>query len=231
MSPGRKGNTMNKARKEMVAIPEVAWTHVRIECGKVARRFHLNEDDRAELESHIRCEVRMAMAEKCDPRKGKPYTFIQRIVRNQLCTWMAKETRRRDDFCALAEALAAQKAKKALCAPDGRNDSVDDTSYSAEDRWDRGEIEPEPVANGETPWDPSGYARHLRNLEVRETVAELEGRSRAICERILKGYSLRETCRRMRCGSKKFFLELWPACKRDFIAKAHELGKRFEDEM
>lgn len=212
------------------AIPEVAWTHISIECGKVARRFHLNEDDREELESHIRCEVRMAMARKFNPKKGRPYTFVQRVVRNQLCTWMDRETRRRNDFCDLAIATAIQKAKKARRIPDGRNDSVDDTTYSDEDRWSHGEHLPEEVANGDAEWDQTGYSRYLRNFEVRQVVALLEGRSRRICERILDGYSLRETCKAMRCGSKRFFMEFWPECKRDFIAKMRELGKQFGGE-
>ena len=71
-----KGSRASKRKQEMrknnnaVAIPEVAEKHIRIECGKVARRFHLNEDDREELESHVGCEVRLAVARGYDPRKG-----------------------------------------------------------------------------------------------------------------------------------------------------------------
>lgn len=224
---------MNKRVKKnnAVAIPEVAWKHIKIECGKVARRFHLNDDDRADLESHVRCEVRIAMVTKFDPRRGKPYTFIQRVVKNQLCTWMEKETRRRNDFCSLAKAEALHAAQKARTLSGGLNDSVDDTSYPEEDRWDRGEIHPQKAENGDAAWDEEGYWRQKRMKDVREVVAQLEGVSRIICERFLLGYSLRLICKLMGCGSKHFFMDCWPACKRDFADAARRLGKHFEGEM
>ena len=220
MSPGRKGNEMNKARKE-VAIPEVAERHVKIECGKVARRFHLNDDDREELESHVGCEVRLAVAGKYDPRKGKVYTFVQRIVHFRLCKWMSEEARR--------------KAKRQLAKVWGQNDSVDDTTYGDDERWDRGEQLPVICANEETPWDPSGERRLLVIARVRQTVGRMKkGESKSLLNLYLKCETLTEVYERMRArrrnglGTARFYGGMWPKARRDFIREWTEVEKCFD---
>ena len=234
MSPGRKGNEMNKARKE-VAIPEVAERHVKIECGKVARRFHLNDDDREELESHVGCEVRLAVAGKYDPRKGKVYTFVQRIVHYRLCKWMNEEYRRREDFRRLAVEEARRKAKRQLAKVWGQNDSLDDTTYGDDERWDRGEQLPVICANEETPWDPSGERRLLVIARVRQTVGRMKkGESKSLLNLYLKCETLTEVYERMRArrrnglGTARFYGEMWPKARRDFIREWTEVEKCFD---
>ena len=234
MSPGRKGNTMNRARKE-VAIPEVAERHVGIECAKVARRFHLNDDDREELESHVRCEVRLAMARKYDPRKGKVYTFVQRVVHFQLCRWMREECRRREDFRRHAVEEARRKAKRRQAEIYGQTCGVDDTTYSAEERWDCGEQLPEVRPNEETPWDPSGERRLLVIALVRQTVGRMrKGESKSLLELYLKCETLTEVYERMRSrrrnglGTARFYGEMWPKAKSDFLREWALVKKRFD---
>lgn len=234
MSPGRKGNTMNKARKEEVAIPEVAERHIRIECAKVARRFHLNDDDREELESHVGCEVRLAMAWKYDPGKGRPYTFVQRVVHFQLCKWMREEYRRREDFRRYAVEEARRKAKRQQAEIYGQTCSVDDTTYSADERWDRGEQLPEIRPNEETPWDPSGERRLLVIACVRQAVSRLKGESGTLLRLYLKHGNLAEVYGRMRArrrkglGTARFYGEMWPKAKSDFIREWTEIEKRLD---
>lgn len=235
MSPGRKGNEMNKARKAEVAIPEVSWRHVKIECAKVARRFHLNDDDREELESHVGCEVRLAVAWKYDPRKGKVYTFVQRVVHFQLCKWMREEYRRREDFRRHAIEEARRKAKRQLAKVWGQHDSVDDTTYGDDERWDCGEQLPVSRPNEETPWDPSGERRLLVIARVRQAVGRMKkGESKSLLELFLKCETLTEVYERMRrrrrngLGTARFYGEMWPKAKRDFIREWTELEKRLD---
>lgn len=211
------------------AIPEIAWKHIKIEVAKVARRFHLNPDDRADLESEIRCEVRLAVAMKYSPEKGKVYTFIQRVVHNQLCKWMAKEYERREDICTAAIEAQRRADRRRLRSVTGPNDSVDDTTYSDEDRWDFGEEFPEAVSDIERTWDTDGLRRLLLVADVRHVVSEMEGRSKRICELFLEELSLREINKRLRCGSRQFFMKMWPQAKAEFRAKSEELGKHFEE--
>lgn len=234
MSPGRKGNEMNKARKAEVAIPEVAERHIRIECGKVARRFHLNDDEREELESRIGCEVRLAVAGKYDPRKGKVYTFVQRVVHFQLCKWMREEYRRREDFRRHAVEEARRKARRQQAEIWGQNNSVDDTTYGDDERWDRGEQLPVVRPNEETPWDPSGERRLLVIARVRQAVGRLKGESGALLRLYLKCETLTEVYERMRARRRKglstarFYGEMWPKAKADFIREWTEIEKRFD---
>lgn len=215
-------------RKWKDAIPQVAHEHIRIECGKVSRRFHLNEDDESELVSHISAEVRCAVAKKFDRRKGRIFTFIQRVVRNQLCKWMNREVRRRNDLCALATAIARSEARRLQRVVNGHDDSVDDSTYSEEEQWSHGEILPEKTVNEEAEWDPEGLCRLIVIADVRHVVSEMKGRSRRICELFLKELSLRQINGRIKCGSRQFFSVMWPQCKADFVDKAEELGKHFE---
>ena len=230
MSPGRKGNEMNKARKE-VAIPEVAERHIRIECGKVARRFHLSDDDREELESHVGCEVRLAVAGKYDPGKGKVYTFVQRVVHFQLCKWMREEYRRREDFRRYAVEEARRKAKRQQAEVWGQTCSVDDTTYSDDERWDCGEQLPVVRPNEETPWEPSGERRLLAIACVRQTVGRLKGESGALLRLFLRCETLTEVYGRMRrrrrngLGTARFYGEMWPKAKQDFIREWTEIEK------
>ena len=233
MSPGRKGNEMNKARKE-VAIPEVAERHVKIECGKVARRFHLNDDDREELESRVGCEVRLAVAGKYDPGKGKVYTFVQRVVHFQLCKWMREEYRRREDFRRYAVEEARRKARRQQAEIWGQTCSVDDTTYGDDERWDRGEQLPVVRPNEETPWDPSGERRLLIIACVRQTVSRLKGESGALLRLYLKFGNLTEVYGRMRArrrkglGTARFYGEMWPKAKSDFLREWTEIEKRLD---
>lgn len=216
-----------KKQKETVAItiPGVAFEHIRIECGKVGRRFHLNEDDQAELESQIRCEALCAVDRRYDITKGTVYTFIQRVVHNRICAWMERETRRRNDWREHVEAEVRRRAKReASGAPMG---SVDDTTYSDEERWDHGEQLPEARLGEDAAWDPEGLARLMVMADVRQVVGSLTGESKRLSMWYLKTGSLRKTAEKMHVDSKYFFQVMWPRCKADFIARWEELGKHF----
>lgn len=216
---------MKKRHETTVAIPGVAFEHIRIECGKVSRRFHLNDDERAELECHIRCEALLAVDDKYDFTKGTVYTFIQRVVRNQICVWMKEETRRRNDWRDHVEAEAKRQAKReASGAP---SNSVDDTTYSDEERWGHGEELPVARLGEDAAWDGEGLARLMVMADVRQVVGSLKGDSKRLCKWYLKTGSLRKAAEKMHEDSKYFFQVLWPRCKVDFIAQWEELGKHF----
>jgi len=227
----RKGKSIFRCDAQ---IPAVAWRHVLIECGNVARRFRLNEDERADLEAETRAVVRKAMADGYDPRKGKPYSYIQGVVHNHLAFWMRKETRRRNDCVSLAveKARHAEKARRTAC--NGYQQDIDDTSYPVEDRWDFGTEVPERRPGEERPSDFSWTLDLLTIALVRQAVGRLKGTSRTVCTLYLKHGKLACVFAKMRArrwrkglGTAHFYGEMWPEAKADFIREWRLLEKRF----
>lgn len=230
MSHGQKGNKMNKAG-ERIAIPEIAEKHIKIECAKVARRFHLDDDEREDLESHIGCEVRLAVVGRYDPRKGKVYSFVQRVVHYQLCKWMREQYRRREDFRSYAVEETLRRTRRRQAEINGQVCSVDDTTYGRDDRWDCGEQLPERLPNEDEPWDPSGGRRLLVITCVRQAVSRLKGESKTLLHHFLKYGTLTEAYEHMRrrrhkgLGTVRFYAEMWPKAKRDFIREWTKIEK------
>jgi len=212
-------------------IPDVAWRHVEIECGRVARIFHLNEDDREDLISHISCEVRKAVAKKYDIARSKVYTFVQRVVRNQLCKWMRDETTRRNDLVSLAMAKAEKAAKKRMTIPSGVSESVDDTSGDNGERQPGSSQLPEEPFNSDVAWEAEFQRELMMMAAVRHTVSELRDEARKICELHLRCGTLYGTFERLRkrrrgrgLSSKTFYGVIWPTTRLEFVAKWTELG-------
>ena len=231
----KKTNQIKSWSGLSAVIPAIAWEHLEIEVGKVSRRFALDKDETLELSLEIRSRVLKAVADRYDPRKGKVYTFVQRIVHFRLCKWMNEEYRRREDFRRLAVEEARRKAKRQLAKVRGQNDSVDDTTYGDDERWDRGEQLPVICANVETPWDPSGERRLLVIARVRQTVGRMKkGESKSLLNLYLKCETLTEVYERMRArrrnglGTARFYGGMWPKARRDFIREWTEVEKCFD---
>ena len=148
---------------------------------------------------------------------------------------MNEEYRRREDFRRLAVEEARRKAKRQLAKVWGQNDSVDDTTYGDDERWDRGEQLPVICANEETPWDPSGERRLLVIARVRQTVGRMKkGESKSLLNLYLKCETLTEVYERMRArrrnglGTARFYGGMWPKARRDFIREWTEVEKCFD---
>jgi len=223
---------ITKRQRRDVQIPAVAWRHIKIECGNVARRFRLNPDDRADLEGEVGMQVRVAMAERYDPGKGKPYTYIQGVVKRQLCKWMERETRRRNDLLMQAVETAEHAAAQRQMSLCGRQDSVDDSSYSDEERWHCGAQEPARLPGEERPLGHPWLADERRIALVRRTVSLLTGTSRQICKLYLEDKTLDRIFEIMRArrwrnglGTARFYLELWPKARVDFLRVWRTLEK------
>lgn len=212
--------------KPVVELPEVAYRHIGIEVRRASRQFHLNEDETEELQAHITHAVIVACAEKFNPAKGRIYTFVMAVVRNQLLKWKDAEAKRRNLICSATEAKAKRDARRQSVAPTGYNDCVDDQSYIPEEQRDYGEQKPESVFNGEKEWDREGLIRLLAMADVRDVIGKLDGDSKRLCKWFLKSESLRQTCSRLHRRSADFYGVIWPQCKADFIAKWRELGKQ-----
>jgi len=214
-------------------IPDAVWEVVEVEVGKVARRFYLNQDDRDDLKSEVKAQVRQAMAFKYDPRKGKPLAFLRGVVRVRILEWIRIEYRRREDFVNLAVERSRRTDKARLVVCSGRQDDVDDTSVAAEDRRDFGEELPERLPNEEKVADFTWQLDMLRVLLVRQVVSRLTGTSRQIRELYLRYGTLNHVFAVMRArrrhglGFKRFFAELWPCARFDFKREWRETGKCF----
>lgn len=204
-------------------VPAIAWKHLEIEVGKVSRRFALDKDESLELYLEVRSNTLKALADRYDPRKGKVYTFVQRVVHIQLCKWMHEEYRRREAFRAYAVEESRRKARRQQAEVNGQVCGVDDSSYGTDDRLDQGEQLPEIRPNEEMPWEPSGERRLLVIIRVRQAIGRLKkGESKSLLELYLKCETLTEVYERMRrrrrngLGSARFYGEMWPQAKRDF---------------
>lgn len=85
----------------------------------VARRFHLADGEREELESHVRGAVLQALAAKYDDARARVRTFAARATRYSLLAWAARETRRRTIFHSLTDARAEYANNLPLPDSDG----------------------------------------------------------------------------------------------------------------
>lgn len=94
---------MNTNDKKVQTAPRARQTddalkRIKHEVNKVARRFRLDAEKRAELESHVRSTVIMALRTSYDPKRAEVGAFAYKVTRNCLNVWMDRETKRRNHF-------------------------------------------------------------------------------------------------------------------------------------
>lgn len=78
-------------------LSEGAWTHIRCATKRTARKFNLDDDNREELYSRLKCAAYAAALTRYDSNRAKGETFIAGVVRHVLHDWRTEQFEKIDN--------------------------------------------------------------------------------------------------------------------------------------
>ena len=200
---------LTEAEWAQLLAPQVQ-KHIAIEVRKVARRWHLDTEDAAELGSHVVAELAMKVARNYDATRQNMYSFVQMALPGVLKDWMDKAHQRKTtivpvgDMFELAEKAQTEEAAATglerevlsalnLLATEGREDSS---------IW---QSDPFEIVACE---DDREYTRWV--------IGRLSPLNQQICRVYIETLSLRMVARRLNIYYPHFNHTLWPACQKEF---------------
>ncbi len=178
--------------------------HIAIEIRKVALKFNLNEQGKAELAMDVLTEVAMKIARNYNAAKQNMNSFVRLVLPNILKNWMCATYQHGATFTTLEHIVKTQ---------------VEATSYEERQILDTlnllaYEKEQEASTQGQTPYVI--LARRDDRDYARQVIAKLSPVNRRICQEYIKTPNLRKVARRMHFNRDSFYKTIWPRCQREF---------------
>ncbi len=178
--------------------------HIAIEVGKVALKFKLNKENKADLAMDVLTEVAIKIARNYDASKQNMNSFVRLVLPNILKNWMCATYQRSATFTTL-EHIVKTQTKATTFEERQILDTLNLLAY---------EKEQASSTQGQTPYVI--LARREDCDYARQVIAKLSPVNRRICQEYIKTPNLRKVARRMHFNRDNFYKTIWPHCQREF---------------
>ena len=184
--------------------------HIAIEVRKVARRWHLNTEDTAELGSHVVAELAIKVARFYDATQRNMNSFVRLVLPDILTDWKEEAYQSKTTIVPVGDMLElAEKAQSEEAAATGLEREVLNAlnllAYEGREDSSIWQSDPFEIVARE---DDREYTRWV--------IGRLSPLNQQICHTYIETLSLRMVARRLNIYYPHFNHTLWPACQKEF---------------
>ncbi len=184
--------------------------HIAIEVRKVARRWHLNTEETAELGSHVLGEIAVKVARFYDATQQNMNSFVRIVLPDILVDWKEETYQYQTTLVPVGDMLelAEKSQSKGTAASPLEREVLSALNLLAYEK------EEDASMLGKTPFEILAEKDDRRY--TRWVIAKLSSRNQQICRMYIETPNLRKVARRMHITWSYFQGVIWLACQKEF---------------